>query len=43
MLDLPERFDEYEETRREGFLRVKELKEKGANIVGFFVHIHPMN
>ena len=43
MFNLPEKFDEFEEAKREGFLKVKELKEKGANIVGVFVHIPPMN
>lgn len=42
MFDLPERFDEYEETRRQGFLKVKELKEKGANIVGVFCTYSPI-
>ena len=41
MFNLPEKFDEFEEAKREGFLKVKELKEKGANIVGVFCTYSP--
>ena len=33
MLKLPENFENYEEARREGFLKVKALKEKGTPVV----------
>ena len=41
-LQLPENFDTYEEARREGFLKVKELKEKGTPVVGIFCTYTPM-
>lgn len=42
MVQLPERFDQYEESRRQGFLRIKELKEKGVNVVGIFCTYAPI-
>lgn len=42
MIQLPDNFDKYEETRREGFLKVKELKESGANVVGIFCTYTPL-
>lgn len=42
MLELPEKFDEYEEAKREGFIEIKELKEKGENIVGIFCTYSPL-
>lgn len=42
MVDLPERFDEYEETRREGFIEIKNIKEQGVNIVGIFCTYSPL-
>jgi benzoyl-CoA reductase/2-hydroxyglutaryl-CoA dehydratase subunit BcrC/BadD/HgdB len=42
MANLPDAFDEYEESRREGFLKIKELKEQGANIVGIFCTYSPL-
>lgn len=42
MLKLPENFDTYEEARREGFLRVKALKEEGKNLVGIFCTYTPI-
>ncbi len=42
MVNLPDTFDEYEETKREGFLEIKELKEQGANIVGIFCTYSPL-
>lgn len=41
MIELPKRFDEYEESRREGFIKIKELKDKGVNIVGTFCTYAP--
>ena len=42
MLNLPENFNSYEEARREGFLRVKALKEKGTPVVGIFCTYTPI-
>lgn len=39
---LPAGFLDYEEKRREGFLKVKELKDDGANIVGVFCTYTPL-
>lgn len=41
-LQLPDKFDEYDEARREGFLKVKALKEKGTPVVGIFCTYTPM-
>ncbi len=41
MMTLPERFEEFAEARREGFLKVMELKESGASIVGTFCQYAP--
>ena len=41
MLTLPERFNEFAEARRNGFLKVMELKESGANICGSFCQYAP--
>lgn len=38
---LPEHFEDFAEARREGFLRVKELKDKGENICGAFCQYTP--
>lgn len=38
---LPEKFDQYDEKRQQGFLKVKELKEKGQNICGVFCTYTP--
>lgn len=38
---LPERFEEFAEARREGFLAVKELKDSGKNICGEFCQYTP--
>lgn len=42
MLKLPENFESYEEARREGFLKVKELKEHGTPVVGIFCTYTPI-
>ena len=42
MLKLPENFESYEEARREGFLKVKALKEKGTPVVGIFCTYTPI-
>ena len=41
MSNLPEHFDELAEARRTGFLKVKELKDSGAKIVGTFCQYTP--
>ena len=38
---LPEHFEEFAEARREGFLKVKELKDSGKNICGSFCQYTP--
>ena len=38
---LPEHFEDFAEARREGFLRVKELKDKGHKICGYFCQYTP--
>ena len=38
---LPEHFEDFAEARREGFLKVKELKDKGENICGAFCQYTP--
>lgn len=40
-INLNEIFEEFEEARREGFVKVKELKEKGGKIVGTFCTYTP--
>lgn len=42
MLKLPENFENYEEARKEGFLKVKALKEKGTPVVGIFCTYTPI-
>lgn len=42
MLKLPDNFESYEEAKREGFLKVKSLKEKGVPVVGIFCTYTPM-
>lgn len=42
MLKLPENFENYEEARQQGFLKVKDLKEKGIPIVGIFCTYTPI-
>ncbi|QQY78984.1 benzoyl-CoA reductase/2-hydroxyglutaryl-CoA dehydratase subunit BcrC/BadD/HgdB [Keratinibaculum paraultunense] len=42
MVTLPENFENYEEARREGFLKVKALKEKGVPVVGIFCTYTPI-
>lgn len=42
MIDLPKNFDTYEEVRRDGFLKVKELKDRGENVVGTFCTYTPV-
>lgn len=42
MFKLPENFANYEEARREGFLKVKELKENGGRVVGTFCTYTPI-
>lgn len=41
MSTLPERFEEFEDARRQGFLKVKELKDRGENICGTFCQFAP--
>lgn len=39
--ELPENFQDFEEARRDGFLTIKELKDRGKNIVGTFCTYTP--
>lgn len=41
MATLPEHFEEFAEARRNGFIKVKELKESGADICGTFCQYAP--
>jgi benzoyl-CoA reductase/2-hydroxyglutaryl-CoA dehydratase subunit BcrC/BadD/HgdB len=41
MNNLPEKFDEFGEKRRDGFLKVKEFKDRGENVVGTFCTYTP--
>ncbi len=41
MLNLPENFQDYSEARQQGFIKVKELKEKGKKVVGIFCTYTP--
>lgn len=38
---LPEHFEDFAEARREGFLKVKELKDSGKNVCGSFCQYTP--
>ena len=40
-VSLPEHFEDFAEARREGFLKVKELKDSGKNICGSFCQYTP--
>ena len=39
---LPEKFQEFSEARREGFLRVKQMKENGGRVAGIFCTFTPV-
>ena len=41
-LNLPANFETYPEARKAGFLRMKELKDKGAKVVGMFCSFVPI-
>lgn len=41
MLKLPDNFQDYTEARKAGFMRMKELKEKGKKVVGVFCTYTP--
>ncbi len=41
-LSLPEKFNEFSEARRNGFLKVRELKESGHRAAGFFCTFTPL-
>lgn len=41
MLRLPENFESYPEARKNGFLKMKELKENGQKVVGIFCTFVP--
>lgn len=41
MLKLPPNFQNYSEARQQGFMRMKELKEKGKKVVGVFCTYTP--
>ena len=40
-LSLPEKFEEFGEARRQGFLRVKQVKENGGKVAGIFCTFTP--
>ena len=40
-LTLPEKFEEFGEARRQGFLRVKQVKENGGKVAGIFCTFTP--
>lgn len=42
MNELPKIFDEFSEARRKGFIKVKELKQEGKNVVGIFCTFTPV-
>ena len=39
--DLPAKFEEFSEARRQGFLRVKQVKENGGKVAGIFCTFTP--
>lgn len=41
MIKLPENFESFEEARKEGFLKIRDLKEKGVSVVGVFCTYTP--
>ena len=41
-LELPKKFEEFGEARRQGFLKAKELKEKGGRLAGIFCIFTPV-
>ena len=41
-LNLPADFENYPDMRKRGFLRMKELKENGAKVVGVFCSFVPL-
>ena len=40
--DLPEKFEEFSEARRNGFIKAKELKENGGRLAGIFCTFTPL-
>lgn len=40
-LDLPKRFEEFADARKEGFLKVKAIKEQGGKVAGIFCTFTP--
>lgn len=42
MVQLPKNFETYNEIRQKGFLRMKELKDQGAKVVGVFCSFVPL-
>ncbi|HNR05156.1 MAG: double-cubane-cluster-containing anaerobic reductase [Clostridiaceae bacterium] len=40
-IDLPSKFEEFADARRQGFLKVKEIKDKGGKIAGVFCTFTP--
>ena len=40
-IKLPSKFDDFNETRKNGFLKMKELKESGKNVAGIFCTYTP--
>ncbi len=42
MFNLPEKFEEFSEARRNGFMKAKELKESGGRLAGVFCTYTPL-
>ena len=40
-VELPKNFLEFEDVKKEGFLRMKKLKEEGRSVVGTFCQYTP--
>ena len=41
-LPLPEQFEQFSQARRQGFVRVKEIKERGGRVAGIFCTFTPL-
>lgn len=42
MINLPEKFEEFSDARRQGFIKAKELKEQGKKLAGVFCAFTPV-
>jgi len=41
-LDLPQKFEEFADARKNGFIKAKEVKEKGGRVAGYFCTFTPL-